>query len=355
MAVVKANAYGHGDVAVARALINEGTKALAVARLGEAIALREAGITQPVLILGYTPPSAAGDLSRYDLTQTVFSEQYARLLNQRLQGPDGHIKIHLKIDTGMGRLGLRPDTKHAGKEATEPVCRAVREIAGLEKLVIEGIYTHFAASDSADKTSALNQLRLFREVISHLSSEGIDVPIKHAANSAAIIDMPETQFDMVRPGIMLYGLYPSDEVAKQNVNLQPAMQLKARIAQVKQVPQGFPVSYGHTYTARQATRIATIPVGYADGYERRLSSAGVMLVKGMRAPVIGRVCMDQTMIDVGHIPDVQAGDEAVIIGKQEGEELTADAMAVQLGTINYEIVSTFMARVHRVFTGHSGQ
>lgn len=342
MAVVKADAYGHGLSKVASSLDDAGADYFAVARLDEAICIREQGIEKPVLILGYTPPEAAAELCSHNLIQTVFSTDYALRLNEQARGC-GKIKIHIKVDTGMGRLGLVHETMNG------MLPENVAVIHQLPHLETEGIFTHFAASDEADKTSALSQLRHFKNIIADLESRGIHIPLKHAANSAAIIDLPESYLDMVRPGIMLYGLYPSNGVHQQNADLKPAMQVKARIAQVKEVPEGFRVSYGHTYTTPAATKLATIPLGYADGYRRQLSSAGKVLVHGQQAPIVGRVCMDQSVIDVGRIKNVAAGDEVVIIGHQGKAELSAERLACELGTINYEIVSTIMARVTRVY------
>jgi alanine racemase len=357
MAVVKADAYGHGSENAARAMDAAGADAFGVARLCEAVALRKAGFTKPILIFGYTPPDAAGELIRNDLTQTVFSVRYAYSLNDKARSANGHIKTHIKIDSGMGRLGLVPG-KLNGKNCDSTyvpveICESVTAICQLSNLETEGLFTHFAASDHSDKASARKQLKLFRETISSLEAEGLHIPVKHSANSGAVIDLPDAHMDMVRPGIMLYGLYPSAEVAHHKIELQPAMQLKARIAQVKTVSKGFKVSYGQTYTTPSATRLATVPIGYADGYSRHLSSSGVMLVKGLRAPVVGQVCMDQSIIDVGHIEGVHCGDEVVIIGHQNGAVLTAEEMALQLGTINYEIVATVMARVPRIYLGAS--
>ncbi|NDV27464.1 alanine racemase [Desulfovibrio sp. JC010] len=344
MAVVKADAYGHGLPEVAKNLSSAGADYFGVARLDEAITLRSQGIDKPILVLGYTPPEAAAQLQKHDIIQTVFSTDYGLRLNEQAR-TGGKIKIHIKIDTGMGRLGLVQETMNG------MLPESVAVIHQLPHLETEGIFTHFAASDEADKTSALAQLRLFKNTLAELEQRGIHIPLKHAANSAAIIDLPESYLDMVRPGIMLYGLYPSSGVHQINADLKPAMQIKARIAQVKEVPAGFRISYGHTYTTTAPTRLATIPLGYADGYRRQLSSAGKVLVHGIQAPIVGRVCMDQSVIDVGKIKDVQAGDEVVIIGKQEKAELSAERMACELGTINYEIVSTLMARVTRIYKG----
>jgi len=353
MSVVKANGYGHGSVDAAHTVSAAGTDALGVARHGEGVALRKSGLRQPILVFGYTPPDAAREIIEYDLMQTVFSPSYAHSLNDQACAVGGRIKVHIKIDSGMGRLGLVPEQLNGEQKNDHTqkslICNDVISIAKLANLEIEGAYTHLAASDSSDKTSAYRQLMLFEEVVSLLEADGIPIPVKHAANSAAIIDLPESHLDMVRPGIMLYGLYPSVEVAHNRIDLTPAMQLKARIAQLKDVPKGFKVSYGHTYSTRRATRLATVPVGYADGYNWKLSSEGVMLVGGQRAPVVGRVCMDQTIIDVGHIDGVRCGDEVVIIGRQDEAVLSVEEMARQLGTINYEIVATLMARVPRVY------
>ncbi|MDM8538737.1 alanine racemase [Desulfobacterales bacterium HSG17] len=360
LTAVKANAYGHGMVAVAETALKCGVDMLGVARYNEGIVLRKAGITTPVLVFGYTSPDAVQDIIKYDLTPTVFSYETAQQFSSAAQKARKKIKIHIKVDTGMGRIGLLPETSagsvtfptddFATSEA-EPV-EAVAEIERIVKLPgleSEGIYTHFACADSADKTHANMQFERFTDLLKRLSVAGIDFPIRHAANSAAIIDMPETHLDMVRPGISLYGLYPSDEVDCKKVNLKPVMTLKAKIGQIKEVPAGFSVSYGSTYTTPAPTRIATVPVGYADGFRRALSSQGSMLVCGKRAPVIGRVCMDLTMIDVGHIDHARPESEVVIIGRQGNEEITADEMAAMLNTINYEVVSCVMARVPRFY------
>lgn len=353
MAVVKANAYGHGAVAVAGRLASAGADALGVARLAEATSLREAGIQLPILIFGYTPPEAAAILVGQHISQTVFSLSYAERLNRCAGHLAGPVSIHIKLDTGMGRLGVMNEeiacqrVGHQGEKWS--ACSAVSEIFNFSNLRTEGIYTHFAASDSRDKKSAREQLRRFNETVTRLEADGLHIPVKHAANSGAVIDMPEAHLDMVRPGIMLYGLFPSDEVLNRQIDLKPAMQLKARIAQIKRVPKGFTVSYGHTYATPRETRLATLPIGYADGYCRLLSSRGVVLVNGHLAPVIGRVCMDQTMIDVGGIEGVQEGDEVVLIGKQGDRKVSAEMVAERVGTINYEIVSTLMDRVPRIY------
>lgn len=353
MAVVKANAYGHGAEQVARVCLQNGSEYLGVARAHEGIALRKAGIHAPVLVFGYSPVEFARTLVDHALTQTIYSLEMAESFSNALCAMGKTLKVHIKVDTGMGRLGL-VFTPSVARSAglREPNREAIQEalaIAKLPGLEMEGIYTHFASADSADKEVAREQFDRFVAFADTLRNKGVNIPIRHAANSAAIIDMPETHLEMVRPGIVLYGLYPSTEVDQARISLRPAMQLKARVAQVKDVLAGFSVGYGGTYRTTGPTRIATIPLGYADGYSRLFSSRGVTLVKGMRAPVIGRVCMDMTMLDVGHIPGVSAGDEVVVFGEQQGASLPVDVIASMIDTINYEVVSGIGARVPRMY------
>ncbi|MFH2220048.1 MAG: alanine racemase [Pseudomonadota bacterium] len=353
MAVVKANAYGHGVLEVARRALQSGADLLGVARLNEAIALREAGFEVPVLIFGYTPPADARRLFEFDLTQTVYACETAEALSRVARANGKKITVHLKVDTGMGRLGLLTDSLRPsvpGKEAPGGAVREAESIARFKGLELEGIYTHFATADSAEKSFAEKQIELFMDFLNKLRHAGLEVPIRHAANSGAIIDMPETHLDMVRAGISLYGLYPSNEVDKRRISLRPAMALKARVVHLKKVPAGFSVSYGCTHETPEPTTIATVPVGYADGFNRRLSSRGRMLVAGETAPIIGRVCMDQTMIDVGHIPQVDVGDEVVIFGRQNNAAISVEEIAADLDTINYEIVSALTARIPRIYS-----
>lgn len=352
MAVVKANAYGHGAVPVAINALQNGADALGVARIEEGARLREAGIKAPVLIFGYTDPDAARMLIEYDLTPTVFSVEAAALLSSRTIALGKPIRAHIKVDTGMGRIGLLPDSLRAPDllESSKTLTMEISRITRLPGLEIEGIYTHFACADTADSSYTNCQLKLFLEIIENLNRNGIRIPIRHAANSGALIGYPETHLDMVRPGISLYGLYPSADVDKHRVSLQPAMHFKTKIIQLKDVPAGFKISYGATYQTGKPTRIATVSAGYADGLNRLLSSRGQMLVRGEKAPVVGRVCMDLTLIDVGHIPDVRIGDEAVIFGEQKGATLHVDDIAASCGTINYEVVTGITERVPRVYT-----
>jgi alanine racemase len=351
MLAVKANAYGHGAVRVARTGLENGADQLGVARIAEGIELRRAGIRAPILIFGYTPPGLVPVVVDHDLTASVFSMQGAAQMDAALSG-GRRLKVHLKVDTGMGRMGMLPDQRRCVPGGVDPGPGAVHEvlaIAALKNLHLEGLWTHFAVSDEADKTYTRQQLHLFEELIQSLKDEGLNIAMHHAANSGAIIDMPESHLDMVRAGISVYGLYPSRDVDINKVHLRPALTLKARIAHVKQVPAGTRISYGGTWQSSRPTTIATVPVGYGDGYSRSLSNRGQMLVHGQRASIVGRVCMDLTMLDVGHIDNVRVEDEVVIIGRQGDEVISADEVAAQLNTINYEVVTALMPRVPRIY------
>jgi alanine racemase len=352
MAVVKANGYGHGAAAVARTALQNGAACLGVARMHEAVDLRKAGLEAPILIFGYTPPDSAQTLMEYELTQAVYALQTARALSGQAARLGKKIKIHIKVDSGMGRLGLlldRPSGATAHGNAAAQTLRDIEAISRLDGLEVEGIFTHFATADSADKSYADRQLERFVDFIGRLDRAGLMPPLRHAANSGALIDMPNSHLDMVRPGIATYGLYPSAEVNKSNVTLQPAMTLKSRIIQIKKVPADFPVSYGITYRTPKPTTIATVPVGYADGFNRLLSSSGQMLVHGQRVPVVGRVCMDLTMLDVGALKEVKIEDEVVVFGRQGEQSIAVDQIAASLNTINYEIVTSIGGRVPRVY------
>ncbi|HEX3031134.1 MAG TPA: alanine racemase, partial [Bacillota bacterium] len=327
MAVVKANAYGHGALEVAGVALANGADRLAIATLGEGIALRKAGFGVPILILGPTPPEDVGEAVRYNLTQTVFSYELAEAMSWAAVQQRKTAKVHIKLDTGMGRIGLDSNDK-------DTVDR-ILAISKLPNLEVEGIFTHFAVSDITDKSFAREQFTRFLGVTEELEKRGLPIPVRHVANSAAIIDLPETHLDMVRAGIILYGLYPSDEVNKSRIDLRPAMSLKAKVSHVKEVPPGTSISYGRTYQSSGPEIIATLPLGYADGYSRLLSNKGEVLIHGKRAPVVGRVCMDQIMVNVTHIPGVRVGDEAVLFGEQQGVHLSVDELAEKIGTINY--------------------
>ena len=352
MVVVKANAYGHGLVEVAGEAIANGANALGVARVQEAIVLRKAGFTIPVLIFGFTPFSFASDLIESDLTQTVFSYNMASFFSRFATKQGKKITVHIKIDTGMGRLGLlagSPTTYSHAKERSENVIREIESIAGLSGLEVEGIYTHFATADSPDKFYAKKQFEIFLDFLNRLRRRGVEFPVKHAANSAALVEMPETHLDMVRSGIMVYGLYYSEAMGRNHLEIKPAMALKARVIHLKKVPSGFKISYGATYETKKPTTIATVPVGYADGLNRLLSSRGNMLVRGRLAPIAGRVCMDHSMLDVGSVSGVKLGDEVVIFGKQGNLSISVDKIASTINTINYEVLTSIPAGLPRLF------
>lgn len=336
-AVVKADGYGHGAVAVARTVLAAGADRLAVAIVGEAVALRQAGFTVPILILGYTPPQQAAQVVGNDIIQTVFDMDTAEALSHAALAYGKMAKVHLKIDTGMSRIGVQPND--AGEFAA-----AVAALPGIE---IEGVFSHFATSDSEDKSFTWEQFGNFKKALERIESRGIKVPIRHIANSAATLELPETHLDMVRPGIILYGLWPSEEVKRQ-IELTPAMKFKAQVGYIKQVPSAVSISYGRTYFTNKQSIIATLPVGYADGWTRLLAGKAGVIISGQRAPLVGRVCMDQCMVDVSHIPGVKAGDEALLFG---GPELPVEEVAQKLSTINYEVVCMVGKRVPRQYIG----
>lgn len=341
MAVVKANGYGHGVIPIANAALHNGAEQLAVAILDEGLQLRKAGFGVPILILGYTPPEQAADVVKNNLTQTVYTVAEAQALSWAAVQQRKTARVHVKIDTGMSRLGFVP-----GAESVNQII----ELSKLPNLNVEGIFTHFADADNDDKTYTEKQFLLFKNLLFQLEQHGLTIPIRHCANSAATIDLPHTHLDMVRAGISLYGYYPSELVDKSKIALKPAFFLKARVAHVKTVPAGTSISYGCTYTTAKTSQIATIPIGYADGFPRAMGNRGEMLIHGQKAPVIGRVCMDQCMVDVTDIEGVQSGDEAVLIGAQGDQVLTVEDYAQKLNTINYEVVCMIRQRVPRIYT-----
>lgn len=351
MAVVKADGYGHGAVQTARVALDNGADFLAVARITEAAHLRQAGITAPILLFGYSSPSYADFLISNDIRASINSLESAALLSDAALNRGDKIKAHIKVDTGMGRLGLLADELKSSeiKKKRNTTVKDILSIARMPGIEIEGIYMHFAQADIRDKRHARRQFELFSDILLQLEKHSLAIEIRHAANSAATIEMPETHLDMVRPGIAQYGLLPSDETDRTLIDLRPAMSLKSAVIHIKDVPAGFSVSYGSTWTSPAPTKIATVPIGYADGYSRLLSSKGSMIVKGHKVPIVGRICMDLCMIDVGSVPDIEIDDEVVIMGRQEGSEITADDIARTTGTINYEIVSTITSRVPRIY------
>ena len=349
MAVVKANAYGHGAVQVAKTVLENGASQLGVARLHEAMELRNAGIESPILVFGHVDPDQILPAAEHSLTLSVFHGETAEAYSVQAVQAGKRLDIHLKVDTGMGRVGMIVGDP-ADRTSRNHLIRQIRQITELPGIDAKGIYTHFAAADHKDPAYTLEQIRRFDSLLNDLETERIRFQIRHAANSAGLIGFPQAHYDMVRPGISLYGLYPSEDVGPSRVNLIPAMTLRSIISSVKKVPKGFKVSYGMTYETHKPTVLASVPIGYGDGFSRCFSSNGTMLVNGCRAPIVGRVCMDQTMIDVGDIPGVRAGDPVVIIGHQKDQEIRADEWAERSGTINYEIVTALTQRVHRVYS-----
>jgi alanine racemase len=346
MAVVKADGYGHGATPTAETALAAGADALAVARLHEGLRLRDAGISAPILVMGPASPEQAAELAAAELVATATSAEAAEALSTAARAIGKRIPVHVKVDTGMGRLGLLAFPR---PEAARAAATAIGKIARLPGLSLEGVFTHFAAADSADLSFARRQLDRFRTLLECLRADGLEFPFRHAANSAAILTMPEAHLDLVRPGISLYGFQPSDEVDPDRVRLCPAMTLKTRILHLKRVPAGFPVSYGMTYRTPKPTTLATVAIGYADGLDRRLSSRGRMLLHGKRVPIAGRVCMDLTVLDAGEVPEAAVGDSVTVFGGDAPNTVSAEEIAALTGTIHYEVVSAITARVARIY------
>ncbi|HOA33204.1 MAG TPA: alanine racemase [Clostridiales bacterium] len=342
LAVVKADGYGHGAVEIAKEL-HEEADYFGVALIDEALQLRRNGVTKPILILGYTSPTQYETLIEADITQAIFSREAARQLSDTAVRMGKKAKIHVVVDTGMSRIGFPP---------TEESVETIKWINTLPGLFVEGIFSHFALADSKDKTVDKMQLKRFGFVLDGLEREGIHIPIKHISNSAAVIDS-DYSFDMVRCGIMLYGMYPSDEVDKTKVSLKPVMSLKSSVIQVKTLPPGEGVSYGHTFVTTRETRIATVSAGYGDGYPRALSSKGRVIINGQYAPIIGRVCMDIFMVDISHIDGVKVEDPVILIGRDGDKEITAEEVGALADTFNYEIVCSVSRRVPRIYLKNS--
>lgn len=341
IAVLKADGYGHGAVPLARRIQKDPEIwGIAVATVEEGEELRNAGITKPILILGYTYQEDYQKIAKLDFRPAVFKLSMAKELSKAALEAGKTLKIHIKIDTGMTRIGYR-DVK---KDVPE-----ILEISKLPGLEIEGIFTHFARADEADKTPALVQYEKFQEFIRALEQEGLHIPMKHCSNSAGIIRMQEANLDAVRAGIILYGLYPSKEVEREPVPLKPLMSLRSHIAYIKTVEPGAEISYGGIFTTVRETRVATIPVGYADGYPRGLSNKGSVLIRGKRAPILGRVCMDQFMVDVTDIPEAEELDQVTLLGKDGEDCITMEELGELSGRFNYEFACCISKRVPRVY------
>lgn len=336
-AVVKANAYGHGAAPVARAALEAGATRLAVHRLSEGIELRQAGIEAPVLIMGYTPPAAAENAVRWRLTPSLITAEFALALAARAQAAGVIVPVHLKIDSGMSRYGLMPG------EAPQ----FAAWLQGLDGIRLEGVFTHFATADAADQVQVRRQLGVFDDVLAALRAAGI-TPLAHAANSAATMYLPPSHLQAVRVGIAMYGLEPSSE-RPPPFEIRPALTLKSRVSRVRDLPAGSGISYGHTYVTSAPATVALVPVGYGDGYHRVLSNRASVLIRGQRAPIRGRVCMDQFVVDVTQTPGVQQDDEVVLVGRQGKEQIRAEEVAQLDGTINYEVTTSLLPRVARVY------
>ncbi len=340
-AVIKTDGYGHGAVPLARILENrDSVWGYSVATVEEAMILKESGMKKPVLILGYVFEEDLETVIQHEIRPTVFSLESAKELSDIAQKLQKTVHIHIKIDTGMGRIGF---------SCADETVETILKISQMPNLDIEGIFSHFAMADAADKTFSRKQAETFFDILSLLEENNIKIPMRHISNSAGIIDLPEYNLDLVRAGIILYGLWPSDEVKKDRIDLKPLMSLTSHVIHVKTLDEGAPISYGATYRVRGSETIATIPAGYGDGYPRSLSNAGYVLIHGRRAPICGRICMDQFMVNVTDIEDVKPGDEVTLIGKDGDEEITIEQLAEISGRFNYEFACDIGKRVPRIY------
>lgn len=342
LGVIKTDGYGHGALEIAHCLEPlDFMYGFAVATAEEAFALRNSGVKKPIIILGYTFPYSFKGFVQEEIRPTVFREDMLSELSEAAAQAGKKIKIHIKVDTGMNRIGIRPD---------ETGIAFVKKALAYKNLEIEGIFTHFSRADEADKELTKKQFRMFSDFVNRVEKElGITIPVKHCANSAGIIDHPMTNMDVVRAGIALYGLYPSEEVSRETVKLKPALSLYSTIVYIKEIGSGESVSYGGTFKANRSMRIATIPIGYGDGYPRNLSGKGHVLICGKKAPILGRVCMDQFMVDVTDIPEAKEGDRVTLIGKEGKEQISVEMLSAISGRFPYELVCDLGKRIPRVF------
>ena len=340
MGVVKADAYGHGAKIFAHELDGLGFEWFAVATVDEGIELRKDGIHQPILVLGYSCEEQYPDMVQWDITPTIYSFDMAKAFAAVAAAAGKTADIHIKIDTGMSRIGFLPDEESIDE---------IEKIHGLKNIRIQGMFTHFACADMRDKSHVGHQIEKFRRMIDGVKKRGIPVEIFHCSNSASIMELPSEHMNMVRAGIILYGLYPSHEMEEERLSLKPVMSLYSHVVQVKEVPGGVSVGYGATYVTGRPTRIATIPVGYADGYPRALSNRASVLIRGRRAPIIGRICMDQFMVDVTEAPEVSIGDVVTLIGTDGEESISVEEISEMAGSFNYEFVCDVSRRVPRVY------
>lgn len=341
MAVIKTDGYGHGAVEVARELEHfDYIYGYGVATVEEGIILRKKGMKKPILILGYVFREHYYDVVKYDIAPAVFTIDMARDLSKAAIVANKNCKIHLAVDTGMGRIGY---------QVTEDAADEMEQIAALPNIIIEGIFTHFSKADEPDRENTQKQMDLFTKMIKMLEERKLSIPLKHCSNSAGIVEFPEANMDLVRAGIILYGLWPSEEVNHERIDLKPALTLRSHVAYVKTLEAGRAISYGGTYVTQKDTVVATIPVGYGDGYCRGLSNKGYALIHGKRAPIIGKVCMDQFMVDVTDIGEVKVGERVTLIGRDGEEEITMEEIGELSGRFNYEFACDLGKRIPRVF------
>lgn len=338
-AVIKADGYGHGAAVIGKTLLENGADRFAVATLSEGVQLRKSYPDTEILVLGYTPSELAPVVIENRLIQTLYSIETAMEFSKAAEAAGTRVKIHVKLDTGMSRIGLQADAKTVDE---------IVAISALPGIVLEGMFTHFAVADETDKTFTRQQAAKYQWVVEELEKKGVKLAVKHVSNSAAIIDLPEYNFDMVRAGIMMYGLNPSDDIDKSRVDLKEVMTLKARVSHVKELEAGRGISYGLKYVTEGTEKIATIPLGYADGYTRMLTGKSMVLAQGKRVPVVGRICMDQCMINVTGL-DIKPGDTVTLFGGDAPNKIWIDEVAAWLGTINYEVVCMIDKRVPRVY------
>lgn len=338
--VVKANAYGHGAVEVSKALLDNGINRLAVANIIEAIELRESNITCPIMLLGISEDYAIDSIIEYNVEPTISSYSFAFKLNEKLKELNKTINIHIAIDSGMGRIGFKQEDKDLAD---------IINISKLSNLKIESIFSHFSTADSKDKEYSLKQIEIYNNFLDKLNISGVRVNKKNLCNSAAIIDLPESHYDYVRPGIIQYGYYPSNEVDIDHFNIKPVLTWKTRVIHIKEVNEGEYIGYGKTFKTNRKSIIATLPVGYADGYSRGLSNKGKVIINGKLASIVGNVCMDQFMVDITDIPDVKLDNEVILLGSYENIKFDADDMAEILNTISYEVLCLIGRRAPRVY------
>lgn len=341
MAVIKADGYGHGAVAVG-SFLKDKVNYFGVATIEEAIELRENQIDIPILILGYTSPKQYIDLVKYDITQTIYNSEMAEKLSICAAKCKKKAKIHIALETGMNRIGFKVNEKSISD---------IKNIKKMDNLILEGLFTHFSCADEADKSYTKSQKEKYDEFLKMLEANEIIIPLKHICNSAGIMEFDDHHFDMVRSGIITYGLYPSDEVNKDAIKLKPALEWKAHVINISEVSKGAGISYGKTYIAKEKIKVATVSVGYADGYMRGLSSKGRVLIHGQYAPIIGRICMDQMMVDVTNISDVKIEDEVTLVGQDGDKVITVEELADIAGSFNYEFVCDIGKRVKRIIVG----